>query len=374
MEFIIQNNKEEKYLHLFAIIFLDIMLTDIVSKIKAGRNILTSPFMHNRRTVIFICIISIVSVILTYKFVFDSNESYHSTLLSQILWKLGINETLHLRRFANYSVSLEGDIDCNLEKRNSCYKANKSLVLTFWRESSRDKWLAKNMLKMFSDKNFVRIIAVHDNSNWSSYPDKEQFIWIYVNAQKRFWYLKRFLTPTILRAYKYIWILDDDAQILFEPMHYECVATQLNISLSSPGRVEGIASHDIMRVNNDFVSKIGRRTDFLEIGPIVVGTSRAWECIWHFLSPFVGLGWGLDLIWCRLLAHNCGFNVTEQNICAVLDVFRVNHLSNDIGSTDAGRKEMPAYDQYYGNFYTQQLNIAPLANDLSIHSACTKKR
>lgn len=344
------------------------MLTNIITQIGAVLNPLILPIMNNKRTVIILCIISAVSFLI----MFTSKRSSYSKFVSQTISMLGINGALYFNRFLNSSVSLEGDTDCNLNKRDSCYTVNKSLVVTFWRNSSRDRWLAKNILKKFPGKYFVRIIIVHDNSNWASYPDKELFIWIYVNSQKRFWYVKRFLTPSILKAYKYMWILDDDVELLFEPLHYECVITQLNISLSSPGRLNGIASHASTLVNKDFVDKIGRWTDFVEIGPIVVSSTSAWECIWHFLSPFGGLGWGLDLIWCRLLAHNCGSNTTMQKTCAVLDIFQVNHLSNYIGSTAAGSREMPAYNQYYKSFYTQQVNMGPLANDRIIYSFCTK--
>jgi hypothetical protein len=348
------------------------MLRNVITQLGGLRNILTIHVVVHRRMIIMICGIFAISFPITYKFIFYFNRLSYSKSLSQTISELGINEALYSSRFSNNSVSLESDADCNLNKKNNCYTTNKSLVVTFWRESSRDKWLAKNMLKVFPEKNFVRIIMVHDNSIWSSYPNKELFIWIYVHSQKRFWYIKRFLTPPIMKAYKYIWIVDDDMELLFEPLHYECVVTQLNISLSSPGRFQGIASHPITVVDKNFVDKIGRWTDFVEIGPIVVGSTLAWECIWHFLSPFVGLGWGLDLIWCRLLAHNCGTNATMHRTCAVLDIFKVNHLTNYIGSTELGSKERPAYDQYYKDFHTQQINFNPLANDLRLYSSCIK--
>jgi len=129
-------------------------------------------------------------------------------------------------------------------------------------------------------------------------------------------------------------------------LHYECVA-----------------SHDIMKINKDYV----------EIGPIVVSTTSACECIWHFLSPFGGLGWVLDLVWCRLLAHNCQTNATLHKTCAILDSFEVNHLSGFIGSMEEGRKERPSYNPYYGNFHTQQVIHAPLANDRKLFTSCLSK-
>ncbi|CAF4362347.1 unnamed protein product, partial [Adineta steineri] len=113
--------------------------------------------------------------------------------------------------------------------------------------------------------------------------------------------------------------------------------------------------------------------DPVEIGLIVVGNSLAWDCVWDFLSPFVGLGWGLDLVWCRLIAHNCKIsNATMQTTCAVFDIFQHNHLSNNIASTAAGLIEMPAYDQYYNDSHIKKVTFGPLANDLTVYPSCTK--
>ncbi|CAF1436746.1 unnamed protein product [Adineta steineri] len=346
------------------------MLRNIDTTMEPAQSIQTTLFVTHKKILIFICIVLVILISIMYGFSHDSNNS---NILSKTETILGISETLHLNQFSNGSVSLEGETDCNLDKKINCYKVNKSLVVTFWRESSRDKWLAKNILKVFDEKHFVRIIMVHDDSNWSSYPNKDLFIWIYVNAQKRFWYIKRFLTPTILRAYKYVWIIDDDVEVLFQPLQYECVATKLNIHLSAPGRLNGVVSHEITRTDKNFAGKIGRWTDFVEIGPIVIGNSLTWECIWKFLSPFVGLGYGLDLVWCRLIAHNCEIsNATMQTTCAIIDVFQHNHLSNYIASTTAGKKEGPAYNEYYNDIRTKKVIFGPLANNLTVYSSCTK--
>ncbi|CAF1615891.1 unnamed protein product [Rotaria magnacalcarata] len=307
-------------------------------------------------------------------FTSDSSQNNYSKFLTHARHALRINETLYFHQYLNMGISLEGDRDCNLINRSLCYTTKKSLVVSFWRDSSRKKWLAKNIFKVFPGDHFTRVIMIHDKSNWFNFHNHEQLIWIHVNAQKRFWYMKRFITPEILSAYKYIWVLDDDVELLFDSLHYECVIAQLNVSFSSPGRLKGITSHAITRVNQDYANKIGRWTDFIEIGPIVVGTSSAWQCLWHYMSAFVGLGWGFDLVWCRLLAHKCSLNITMERSCAVLDIFGVDHLSEYIATTALGSQETPAYNEYYGNFHTKQVNIAPLANDINIYSSCKKIR
>ena len=348
------------------------MLTKVKTSIATTQAMTKPLLVVSKKTMLIVSITLVILLILVCYFMSDINKNSYSKFVSKGIDMLGINETLYFHRYLNMGISLEGDTGCNLINRSRCYTAKKSLVVSFWRESSRDKWLAKSILNVFTEDHFTCVIMVHDNSSWVSYHNRERLIWIYVNAQKRFWFLKRFLTPPVLKAYNYIWIIDDDTELLFDPLHYECVITQLNISLSAPGRLKGVASHAITRVDENFVNKIGRWTDFVEIGPIFIGSSSAWECLWHYLSPFVGLGWGFDLIWCKLLAHKCSMNTTHEQSCAILDIFGVNHLSEYIGTTAAGSRERSAYDEYYKNFHTTQQNLRPLAKDRTIYSSCKK--
>lgn len=338
------------------------------------RTMAHSFLILSKKTLFLICVSIVILVLFVSYFMSDTKTTGSSDFISNRLLALRINETLYFHQYLNMGISFEGHRDCNLVNRSLCYTTKKSLILSFWRESSRDKWITKNLLKIFPESHFTCVVMVHDNSSWASYPNSDKVIWVYVANQRRFWYLKRFLTPVVMKAYEFIWVVDDDIELLFDPRHYECVIAQLNVSFSAPGRLKGIASHVIARVNQDYVKKIGRWTDFVEIGPIVIGSSAAWQCIWHYMSAHVGLGWGLDLIWCRLLANRCSLNSTVERSCAILDSFIVNHLSEYIGSTAIGSQEVPAYHEYFGNFHTRQNNLAPLANDLKLFHACNKTR
>ena len=350
------------------------MLINVRTSIVTIRAMVPSLFSIRKKASLIMCTTSALLFILVCYFMFDLKTNAHSTRFFKRVHILEVNETSCLLRHSNEGISLERNSECNLINRSQCYTTQKSLVVSFWRESSRKKWLVKNILKVFPEDHFTCLIMVHDNSSWASYLNRERFIWIHVNAQKRFWFLKRFLTPPILKAYNYIWVLDDDTELLFDPLHYECVIAQLNISLSSPGRLKGITSHSITRVNEKFAGKIGRWTDFVEIGPIFVASSSAWECLWHYLSAFVGLGWGLDLIWCKLLTHKCSLNTTNGRSCAVLDIFEANHLSESIGTTVAGGQEIPAYYKYYNSFRSEKQNLGPLVSDRAIYSSCNTTR
>ncbi|CAF1104998.1 unnamed protein product [Didymodactylos carnosus] len=216
---------------------------------------------------------------------------------------------------------------------------------------------------------------VHDNSSWTSHDAFRKAIWIAVDIQQRFWYIKRFIPIHVIKAYRYMWIVDDDAHPIFNPRHYECVTDYYNISLSSPiyaGDIQGV--HQITRLVPATASRIGRWTDFVEIGPVVVGQTDAWQCLWNVLSPAVGLGYGLDNIWCKYLSFHCMQQTTFGNVCAILDIFGSYHDSpSGMTSGWSGGQEMPAYNAHYQKYSSQITTIGPIANDLSVYNSCNFK-
>jgi hypothetical protein len=105
--------------------------------------------------------------------------------------------------------------------------------------------------------------------------------------------MKRFISPAhILRAYRYLWIVDDDAQFHFNTQSYEYDIDQFKILLSSPARLIGPISYLISRISPDYTSKIGRWTDSVETGPLVIVNSSSLACLWNYISGKVSLGYG----------------------------------------------------------------------------------
>lgn len=269
----------------------------------------------------------------------------------------------------NDSLTFERRQSCHLRKRSPCRKSNKSLVITFWSEKSRSRWVSQNILTAFPSDSFDHIVFVFDNSTWNGHPAYQQSIFIHVDSQIRFWFVKRFVPTTISKQYRYIWILDDDAQLTFDPKQYECVVDRLSISLSSPSRMKGAWRHEVTSFHADYIDRIGRWTDFVEIGPIFVASSEAWSCIDYYLDEVINWGWGLDMIWCKMLSTMC-FSSNRENVCAVLDVFNFIHQSETVNSGQIGWKELSFYEKFYPSLQSERKTYGPLARDVSVIKMC----
>jgi hypothetical protein len=149
---------------------------------------------------------------------------------------------------------------------------------------------------------------------------------------------------------------------------YECVVEKFNISLSAPARGEGIIMHPITKLHQNYVTRIGRWTDFVEIGPIFIAKASVWICLWTHLSEKVGLGYGLDTIWCRVLSQRCSRQSSVSKICAILDAFIMHHDSTKVNTLQVGMPELPAYRQYT-NYSSQKRvfgAVAPNSTDLHL--------
>jgi hypothetical protein len=311
---------------------------------------------------------SIISILIIVSFIIFAYQFHHHSQ-SNIIIKVPASN-IHQSRAD--SLSFERRTNCNYRKNEMCYSTNKSLVVTFWQRESRHKWVSQNILSAFPLHSFDHIIFVFDDSSWRRHPGYKHFIWIHVKGQLRLWYVKRFITPIFLKSYQFIWIIDDDAQLDFIPLHYQCVVANLSIPLSAPGRLTGALSHGITELDANFVNHIGRWTDFVEGGPILIATSLAWQCIYMYLDASTGSGWGLDWIWCNMLAERCLPSSESKKVCAILDAFNVHHQSAGMSSIADGAPELPIYTQLYKTWSTKQQNIGPLAKDKQLFEFCKK--
>jgi hypothetical protein len=268
------------------------------------------------------------------------------------------------------TLSLERRDSCRLQNQDLCGKVNKSLVVSFWRNMSYGKWLPQNIVSVFPTDHFDHIIMLHDDTNWSEHSGYKTFVWIRVANQVRFWYIKRFLPPHVLRAYNYVWVIDDDARLTFDPLVYECVVKRLEVPFSSPTRLSGPAFHQITRQDVKHQQNIGRWTDFVEIGPVVVGEGSVWACLWSYLLPSVGAGYGLDFVWCRIIGEKCLSFPQRNKACGMLDVFGVHHDSKGLSGVGNIQDDMSAQD-VYKNFTGKNQNLGFLSENTDAFNKCS---
>jgi hypothetical protein len=297
-----------------------------------------------------------------YKLILPENLSYSTIFIKK--------ELQHINQSYDDRLTFERRTKCNYGSKEMCYSTNKSLVITFWHKGSIDKWVSQNILTAFPLHSFDHMIFVHDNSSWHTHPGYKDFIWIHVDGQHRFWYIKRFVLPMISKSYEFLWIIDNDAQLNFSPLHYQCVVRNLNISLSAPARLTGALSHSITKMDNNFINQIGRWTDFVETGPIVIMSSFAWQCIYTYLDASTVTGWGLDLIWCNIIVKKCLPLSENKKACAILDAFSVDHQSTGVNSAGDGLPELPIYMDAYKAWLAKKENIGPLAKDNKLIEFC----
>ncbi|CAF1500192.1 unnamed protein product [Adineta ricciae] len=143
---------------------------------------------------------------------------------------------------------------------------------------------------------------IYDNSTWNSHPIYSKAIWIRVENQKRFWFIKRFLSRHLIESYRFIWILDEDVQFDFHPLTYECVVN-------------------------------------------------------HY----------------QILSEMCFKNISSKKICAILDSFSMNHLSQGINTVDVGNRELPAYQGFYQKYKTKKQSFGAIDQHSSILYSCTNQ-
>lgn len=192
----------------------------------------------------------------------------------------------------------------------------------------------------FSDSSLYSFMLFHyDTATYNEFDWYNQLnvVAIRILHKMKFWYLKRFLTPNVAKAFSHIIILDGDVDFEkpFDPTLYTKVADSFGLALSQPAHFVGSTTlHENIKLQNG--DHVGRYTDFVECGPAVFMKSEAYQCVYHLLQPDLTSGWGLDVLWVDFVKNFCGFG--EKSV-AVLDAFVLIHStpsSQGTASSNAG--------------------------------------
>ncbi|OEL27838.1 hypothetical protein BAE44_0011142 [Dichanthelium oligosanthes] len=135
---------------------------------------------------------------------------------------------------------------------------------------------------------------------------------IHVSARKqaKWWYAKRFLHPSVVAPYDYVFLWDEDLNVdFFDADEYVRLVRKHGLEISQPGLdiTRGKKTYDVTirrngsEVHRNTVGGPGNCTDvhqrpcsgFVEVMAPVF-SREAWACAWHMVQNDLIHGWGLD--------------------------------------------------------------------------------
>ncbi|KAL5667982.1 hypothetical protein ACJX0J_020203, partial [Zea mays] len=120
---------------------------------------------------------------------------------------------------------------------------------------------------------------------------------VHVSARKqaKWWYAKRFMHPSVLAPYEYVFLWDQDLGVeAFEAEAYLRIVRRHALEISQPGLdiVRGVKTYDV-NVRREEGGEIHTSDGFVEVMAPVF-TREAWTCVWHMIQNDLVHGWGLD--------------------------------------------------------------------------------
>ena len=151
------------------------------------------------------------------------------------------------------------------------------------------------------------VLFVYDESDWRDVAHATGATVARVRGQMKWWYVKRFLHPDLVpgasAGYSHVVVLDEDVTLApgFDASRFFSLAAQLQLDLVQPAhdaqpagtRLEAFLVRDPRRgVDSPGGAFVGYRTNFVECGPFVAVSARAWPCVWKLLQPDLVTGYG----------------------------------------------------------------------------------
>eukprot|EP01112_Ceratiomyxa_fruticulosa_P008089 TRINITY_DN2098_c0_g2_i1.p1 TRINITY_DN2098_c0_g2~~TRINITY_DN2098_c0_g2_i1.p1 ORF type:complete len:447 (-),score=71.66 TRINITY_DN2098_c0_g2_i1:48-1388(-) len=188
-----------------------------------------------------------------------------------------------------------------------------------------DKWVRK-----FGTNDFTFVFFVYDDSDWNEFDWHSKVVFIRYPKQGKYWYIKHFISVDIARAYKTVWLGDDDVDVEhIDPTAVLEAIEKNGIQMCQPAHAPGHRFSHPITVQQNQEGSVGRWVNFCEIGPLLIFSSKAYECAYTLIQPDLPQGWGYDL----MFTEYCQFDKV-----AIVDKYPIIHLNykTALGAPDAG--------------------------------------
>ncbi|KAL6842458.1 hypothetical protein ACP4OV_027693 [Aristida adscensionis] len=219
---------------------------------------------------------------------------------------------------------------------------NYLLVLTI---GYKEKVNVNATVHKFSD-NFDVLLFHYDGrtTEWDAeFEWSKKAIHVSARGQTKWWFAKRFMHPSIVAPYEYIFLWDEDLGVeAFDAEEYIKIVRKHKVDISQPGLDTTKGPRPFfpitIRRNGSELHKSTTRgncvhkrpcSGFVEIMAPVF-SREAWACVWHMIQNDLVHGHGLDWNFWRCV------DVAEEQIAVVDAQYVVHHAVVSLGSPGNG--------------------------------------
>ncbi|XP_073131952.1 uncharacterized protein [Henckelia pumila] len=213
------------------------------------------------------------------------------------------------------------------------------------------------IVQKFLSENFT-IILFHYDGNLDGWWDLEwssEAIHIVAHNQTKWWFAKRFLHPSVVSVYDYLFLWDEDLGVdNFHPGRYLEIVKSEGLEISQPAldpNSTGIHHRITVRnrmhtfhrrvydvrgsINCSEESEGPPCTGFVE-GMAPVFSRLAWHCAWHLIQNDLVHGWGMDM----KLGY-CAQGDRTRNVGIVDSEYVVHQSIQTLGGQPAAKVSNP---------------------------------
>ncbi|KAJ1268462.1 hypothetical protein BS78_07G137200 [Paspalum vaginatum] len=235
-----------------------------------------------------------------------------------------------------------------------------------------------NMTVHKFSENFDVVLFHYDGrtTEWDEFEWSKQAVHVSTRGQTKWWYAKRFMHPSIVAPYDYIFLWDEDLGVeAFDAEEYLKIVRKHGLEISQPGldttrgpkpffditvRRNGSEMHkSTLRSPAD---KCWRRpcSGFVEVMAPVF-SREAWTCVWHMIQNDLVHGHGLDWNFWRCVHE------PDEHIGVVDAQYVVHHAVVTLGSKGGSRSNVTARQKDEFNIFNGRMRNAERAQAAALH-------
>ena len=285
----------------------------------------------------------------------DSNEGseirFRSLLVERPWWKSFEKPSNNNERKKNKDTSYISDVDAELlpnllgprirtksmeietrPKRTYEMKPDaKTLVAIFVGKKSIGT--VSSNIKHLGFEKFSYIVFNYDGCNLIDQEWFDRVIVVTAIKQMKWWFIKRFVTPSMMASYDYVFVVDADCDMSsLDGTAFVRDLARNGVQIGQPAHSQDSfqPQYPFLIANNKNLNKIGMWSNFIESGPLVAFSRDVWSCVWDLLQPDLTSGYGYDLVWVPACANGQGA-VLYRHVIHHMNEKSASHRPNFVG-------------------------------------------